>query len=144
VSEASNRKAEIGPLPATRSNRDFDPFYEGIRNRELHIQKCKKCGALQHPPTPMCAECNHLEFTQQLCSTRGKLYSYTTIHNPPLFGFQTPHVVALAEMEDGFRLVAALVDGHKLTLEIGMPLSLRFVDMEDGAVSYRFVSDAKA
>src|SRR5256714_32204 len=32
-------------------------FWEGTARRELRIQRCRACGALRHPPGPMCQVC---------------------------------------------------------------------------------------
>ncbi|WP_313802343.1 OB-fold domain-containing protein [Sphingobium sp.] len=141
MSRNEDRRAQAGPVPPKVSSYDFEAFYGAIAQHELRMPRCLGCGALQHPPGPMCPECNGMAFEQQLCSGRARLYSYTVIHHPPLYGFPTPHVVALAEMEEGFRLLAGLVDGDRIEIEIGMPLTLRFVEQEDGVPSYRFVAE---
>jgi uncharacterized OB-fold protein len=120
-------------------NRDLAFLYEGFNRRQLLIQTCDDCGALRHPPSPTCLRCQSPAWTERVTAGRGKLHSYTVHHHPPIPPWPLPHVVALADMEEGFRFVAALpgVDGE--TLVIGQPLRIVFAEVEDGYWLPQFV-----
>ena len=38
-------------------SRDTEFFWDGITRHELRIQRCSECGALRHPPGPVCPDC---------------------------------------------------------------------------------------
>ncbi len=41
---------------------DTQFFWDGVRDHRLLIQRCASCGALRHPPRPMCPQCHSLEW----------------------------------------------------------------------------------
>jgi len=130
-------------LPLPQISQDYAPFYEGVAAHKLLVQQCAACGTVNHPPQVMCPSCQGLDFGWRESGLEGILYSYTVHHHPPLAGFASPHPVGLAEMEDGFRLVAAL---HGLEADgpaIGMKLRVEFFTREDGFPLFRFVPAAE-
>src|SRR5207248_7558689 len=38
-------------------SRDTEFFWAGTARHELRIERCEECGALRHPPGPMCPAC---------------------------------------------------------------------------------------
>ena len=54
-------------------SRDYDFFMEGLRQRELRVQRCNDCGTLRHVPMPMCPKCNAFEWTAQLLQLRHRV-----------------------------------------------------------------------
>jgi len=56
-------------------------------------------------------------------STRGTLYTYTTVHQSTP-AFATPYVLAYADLPEGVRLLAQLVAAPG-DVRIGMPVELR-------------------
>ena len=88
---------------------DTQFFWDGVREQRLLIQRCDGCGALRHPPRPMCPRCHSLEWDTIEASGRGTVFSFVMPHHPPLPWFDGPYVVALVELEEGTRLVTNLV-----------------------------------
>jgi uncharacterized OB-fold protein len=113
-------------LPAPYSNRDYDFFYKGLAARQLLVQKCDGCGELRNPPGPMCPRCRSLRWSALKCAGTGEVYSYTTHRHPPLPSFETPHTIVLAQMSEGFRLIAGLQGNGAEGVQIGMPVSVEF------------------
>jgi len=128
-----------GTFPRPQVNRDYAPFYDGIQQGKLLIQKCNKCSELQHPPGPMCGHCNAIDWSMHECSGNGTLHSFTIHHYPPLAGFDTPHAIALADMEEGFRLVAGFKNVEHDAIAIGMEVRLDYPEVEPGYRLYTFV-----
>ena len=71
-------------------NRDNEFFLEGTAAGELRIQKCAACGALRHPPGPMCPRCQATDRGYDLPPGRGTVYSYVVHHAPPVPGKELP------------------------------------------------------
>ena len=130
--------AGAGAVPATPAARRPRPnvtqdtafFFEGARRRELLIQECRACGALQHPPTAACARCGSYELGARAASGRATLFSYTVVHAPVVAPFKPGYIVALVELEEGTRLVSELVDIPRDEVRIGMPLQVDFVAVD--------------
>lgn len=119
------------------SNREYDAFYHGLEEQKVVVQKCGGCATLRHPPQPMCPQCQSLEWSGQALSGNGTVFSFVIHRHPPLPDFETPHPIALVEMEEGVRIVAGL-DGTPIDeIEIGMPVKAEFLRRGDVA-SIRF------
>jgi len=116
------------PRPAISPDTAF--FWEGARNRELLIQRCSSCGALRHPPRPMCGACGSLDWDTIKASGRGTVYSYTVHHHPPVPGFEIPYAVGLIELEEGTRIVSNIVGIAAGDVRIGMPVEVFFETFE--------------
>jgi len=121
------------PPPVIRPmvNRDTAFFWEGTALRELRIQQCGGCGALRHPPGPMCPHCNETKPTHVVASGLGEVYSYVVHHHPPVPGHTLPFVIALVELEEGARLLAELTDVAPEEVRVGLPVRIGFTRIDD-------------
>jgi uncharacterized OB-fold protein len=118
--------------PRPRVTHDGRFFWEGLEQGKLLIQRCGSCGALRHPPGPMCPKCQSLEWETLEASGRGTVYSYVVAHHPPVPPFDYPNLVVLVELEEGTRLVSNLVGASREEVEIGMPVICEIVEVEEG------------
>jgi uncharacterized protein len=121
------------PAPVIRPmvNRDTAFFWEGTALGELRIQQCGGCGALRHPPGPMCPMCNETKPEHVVASGLGEVYSYVVHHHPPVPGHTLPFVVALVELEEGVRLLAELTDVAPEEVRVGLPVRIGFAKIDD-------------
>jgi len=119
------------PLIRPMVNRDTAFFWEGTAVGELRIQQCGGCGALRHPPGPMCPQCNETKPKHIVASGLGEVYSYVVHHHPPVPGHTLPFVIALVELEEGVRLLAELVDVAPEEVRVGLPVRIDFVRVDD-------------
>ena len=117
-------------------------WWEAVERGELPIQKCSACGALRHPPRPMCGECQSLEWETVASKGRGTVYSYVVLHHPQIPGYDFPLAVALIDLEEGTRIVSNVVDCDPEEVHIGMPVqaSIENVDEELKLPLFRPVS----
>ena len=106
-------------------------WWEGIQRGELLIQKCSDCGALHHPPRPMCGKCQSLNFGSIKASGRGTVYSHTVVHHPKFPGYEYPLICALIELEEGTRLVSNLIGCDPSEVRIGMPVEMTLEQLDD-------------
>ena len=86
---------------------------------------CEKCNARIFPPRDICPECEAPAKTELLFSGKGKVYSYSTVHNPPR-GFEdfAPYTVALVRLEEGPMITAQLTDVDHVNVSVGMPVEM--------------------
>ena len=84
-------------------------FWDGTAAGELRIQRCGDCGALRHPPGPMCPACGAARPGYVVAAGTGEVYSYVVQHHPPVPGKQLPIVVALVALAEGVRMVGELL-----------------------------------
>lgn len=113
-------------------------FWEGIDKGELHVQRCKSCQTLRHPPGPICAQCHSMEWDTVVSTGRGTLYSFVVMHDPKIPPFTYPNIIGLIELEEGSRLIAQLVNIERDDIEIGMALEVQFNEVEAGLILPQF------
>ncbi len=105
---------------------DTQFFWDGVREHRLLIQRCAGCGALRHPPRPMCPACQSLDWDTIEATGRGSVYSFVIPRHPPLPWFPDPYVVALVDLDEGTRIVSNVIGTTPDAVTVGMPVEVRF------------------
>ena len=123
---------------------DTQFFWDGLRDRQLLIQRCDGCGVLRHPPRPMCPHCRSLAWTAAESAGRGVVVSAVQPRHPQFPWFDDGYVVALVELDEGVRLVTNVVDGPADGDSIGLRVAVRFTEFADGLVLPLFAPEAAA
>jgi uncharacterized OB-fold protein len=128
VPAAAPEPAVMRPLVT----RDTEFFWAGTRAGELRIQRCADCGALRHPPGPMCPDCGTLaEPGYVVAAGTGEVYSYVVHHHPPVPGKELPIVIALVQLPEGVRIVGELAGAQPDEVRIGLPVRAGFHRVDD-------------
>ena len=78
------------PTPETQH------YWDGAREGELRLQRCKSCDQAYFPPRPFCPECSNREVSIFKASGKGTLHSYV-INHMKTPGFEAPYAVAVVE-----------------------------------------------
>ncbi len=113
---------------------DTQFFWDGAKAGKLLIQRCGECGALRHPPRPMCPACNSLLWDAIEATGRGTVFSFVMPHHPTYPWFDYPYIVALVELDEGTRVVSNLVEVRPEDASIGMRVEVRFEEFDGGLV----------
>ena len=116
------------PLPSRHSA--F--FWEGVLRGELLAQRCSGCGALRHPPRPMCPGCLSLEWEAIPLSGRGTVHAWMRPVHPRLPMFEDPLICVLVDLEEGLRLFSNLEECPLERVEVGLPVEVAFVPTQGG------------
>ena len=106
-------------------------FWDGLAAGELRIQRCPGCGALRHPPGPMCPRCGAAEPGYQVAAGTGTVFSYVVHHHPPVPGKNLPLVIALAELDEGVRVLAEMPGTPAGEVRIGLAVRIGFLRVDD-------------
>jgi uncharacterized OB-fold protein len=130
ATEAGAAPAKPRRLRPVRGH-DNDWWWQGIERGELLIQKCSACGALRHPPRPMCGACQSLEWETVRASGEGTVHSYVIMHHPPIPGYDFPIAVALVDLVEGTRLVSNVVGCELQDVHIGMKVRARVENVDE-------------
>jgi uncharacterized OB-fold protein len=137
------------PLPLLDD--DSAAFWQAALRGELVIQACASCGALRHPPRPMCPVCRSLESEWRAMSGNATIWSYVVPHPPLLPAFMpvAPYNVCVVSLDEdpAIRLVGNLVTEpgapinsiDPATIEIGTPVRVIFEQVADDVALPRFV-----
>lgn len=109
-----------------RPQREFLPFWEGLRAGRISFPKCEDCGRLHWYPMKRCPHCKSSRIAWTAVQGEGTLHTFTIVRFPfsPELRDQLPYVVALVEFPDapGVRLITQLVDVPHEAIRIGMKL----------------------
>ena len=124
--------SEALPKPLPRPDRDSEPFWRGLREGALRVQRCKGCGTLRWPPRALCNRCHSFANEWIALSGRGRIVSWARTHQvfAPAWRDEVPYdvvLVALDEQEDP-RLVGRLEAGEPRR---DLPVRARFVRASD-------------
>jgi uncharacterized OB-fold protein/acyl dehydratase len=129
-SPASPGSAETPMRPQVTPDTAF--FWAGTAAGELRIQRCAGCGALRHPPGPMCPACGTPGDGGYLVAAgTGEVFSYVVHHHPPVPGKKLPLVVALVQLPEGVRMVGEMPGVAPDQVRIGLPVRAAFVQVDD-------------
>jgi uncharacterized protein len=121
------------PLP--NIDADHQPFWEGLRQHELRVFRCQRCGAA-YWPVAYCRTCPPEPFYANMAwepaSGRGRVFAFN-VHRyafHPGFADALPYVYALVELEEGPNFGTNIVDCDPSQVRIGMPVEVVFQDVE--------------
>ena len=107
-------------------------FWAGTAVGELRIQRCGSCGALRHPPGPMCPSCGEPSDGGYVVAVgTGEVYSYVVHHHPPVPGKRLPMVVALVQLPEGVRMVGEMPGVRPDQVRVGLPVRAAFVRVDE-------------
>lgn len=106
-------------------------FWDGMAAGELRIQRCGGCGALRHPPGPMCPQCGSPDPGYLVAAGTGTVFSYVVHHHPPVPGKRLPLVIALVELDEGVRVLGEMVGVSPGQVSVGMPVQIEYLRIDD-------------
>jgi uncharacterized OB-fold protein len=116
---------------------------EAPHRYRLEAGKCTQCGKIVFPRRHICPVCGNREFDLIILPDTGKLVTYTIIRvAPSQFTDQAPYAVAIAELDNGVKLLAQLVDCDLEDIKVGMEVRIEFrrvqTDSHHGVLSYGY------
>ena len=114
------------PIPT-----DLDkPFWQGLDNDQLWIQRCNDCSGWQWGPEWICHHCHSENVTFERVEAEGKIYSFERVWHPvhPALVEQGPYIVVLVEIPHAgnVRLVGNLVGDPEQDVVIGSKVTAVF------------------
>lgn len=82
-------------------------------SKAVTFQRCDACGTAQTLRRLACQACGGGAFSRRTASGGGIVHAITTIHRAPDETFRglAPYAVALADMDEGFRLMGMAAAG---------------------------------
>lgn len=129
-------------MPRPQPDMDDEGFWASCAESRLCFQGCADCGALRHPPTPICWHCHSVKVEWIEAPVDARLYTYNVVHHAshPAVTQAVPYIGAVVEFPalPGVRLVTNIVDADPADISIGMPVRLVWDDIGEGMNVYRF------
>ncbi len=121
------------PLPAVDDL--TRPFWEAAARHQLVVQRCQDCEYFNHPPLPVCDSCQSQRLTFVPVSGRGRIYTFTVMHQPNIAGFEQdiPYLNLLVELEEQPHLfmVSYLPLSAKDGVRIGGAVEVYFAPVDE-------------
>jgi uncharacterized OB-fold protein len=104
------------------------PFWKGLRDEQLLVQRCTGCHRLRYPAAPICPECLRAGGEWFEIPATGTLWSYVVYHRDLAgsFAADIPYAVGIVELIEQLHLVAR-IDGDLAALRIGAQANATFI-----------------
>ncbi|MFQ5856791.1 MAG: Zn-ribbon domain-containing OB-fold protein [Anaerolineae bacterium] len=109
----------------------------------LEGAQCEDCDSIFFPARSICPECRSERVSPYQFAGRGRVYSYSTVYQPPAgFDEYVPYTVALVRLDEGPLVATQLTDIDPSDVEIDMPVEMvtrtlrRYGD--DGPIVYGY------
>ncbi len=116
-----------------------EPFWEGTRQGELRLQRCRECDRFRWTPQFACPECLSEDYGWVATCGQGVVYSFTIVHrsvDPD--AFPTPYVLCVVRLEEGPFLLTNIVGCEPDEVRVDMPVAVRFEKIDDKFTVYPF------
>ena len=119
--------------PAPVTDRDSAPWWAGVDEHELRLQRCRDCGAFRWPARALCNRCGSLDWSWATASGLATVASWIVNEHRFTDAFTVPYVVVMARLDEQDDLLVpgaygGASDGHDL--RVGVRLAVAFDDVE--------------
>ncbi len=113
--------AKPGPTP----NPETVPFWEGLADGVVRLQRCRDCGRAQHHARALCRWCWSEALDWEQAAGTGRIWTWTVVHRPghPAWSAEAPYAVLLVELDEGPRMVTAY-EGPLDRLAVDLPVTV--------------------
>ena len=113
-------------------------FLEGLSEGSLYGTRCPSCGAKYFPPRIECSQCGATNLDWVKVSLKGTLLAYTIVNvKPESYQSYQDYPLGIAEMDDGFRVLAWIKCDDPKKIKCGMRVGVEFLKRdEDGLTMY--------
>ncbi|MDP6376027.1 MAG: OB-fold domain-containing protein [Pseudomonadales bacterium] len=118
------------PQPVASPDGLDAPFWEGLAEDRLCLQRCRSCQRFQWGPEWICHRCLSEELDYQQVAAHGRIYSFERVWHPvhPALKDQGPYLIVLVELAhaDDVRLVGNLMGDPTQEVVIGAQVDAVF------------------
>ena len=120
------------PLP--RVSAFTRPYWEAARGGRFVLPRCRRCGEHVYYPRPWCPRCWSTALDWVETSGRGRIITYTVVHQAPsqAFADEVPYVLAVARLTEGPQMMANVIRIDPARVRIDMPVRVVFEERQDG------------
>ena len=126
------------PYPAP--TQETEPFWQGLRNEQVLLQRCDDCGTWIFYPRSNCPSCLSTKLTWHQVSGEGTLYTFTVTRQAtaPHFVDEVPQLIAMIDLNEGVRLTSTLVARESDDLKVGAKVVPVFDHVNDEVTLLRY------
>lgn len=128
------------PIPTWDPDGLQRPFWTGLREEQIRIQRCHSCQTWLWPPEWICYKCLSFEIDWVPVPGSGFIYSWSRSWHPvhPVLKEHGPYLTVLVELADagGSRVVGNLLGDPLQEVAIGTPVQAVFEHHTEGIEPY--------
>lgn len=124
-------RPQTGNIPVPYPSVVSRPYWDGTRREELLVQRCDDCGGYTHTPALLCAHCCSRSLEWVRSTGTGTVYSWTSVWRPQTPEFTVPYVPLIVDMDEGWQMLANLVDCTVDDVRVGMRVEVVFHRLND-------------
>jgi uncharacterized OB-fold protein len=118
--------------PRPHLDSDTRPFWEGTREGELRLQRCRACANVIFYPRSVCPRCMSDDIEWFAASGRGSIHSFVVVHRaPPGFQDDVPYVVALIDLAEGPRMMSRITGADPASVDVGQSVTVVFESFDE-------------
>jgi uncharacterized OB-fold protein len=114
------------PLPVPDS--ESTPFWDGMREGKLMLQRCGSSGDYLFPPVTFCpGSLERPEWAQ--ASGKGTVFSWIVVRHPvprDIYADEVPYIVAIIALDEGCRMTGNIIGCTPEEVRAGMPVEIIF------------------
>ncbi len=105
-----------------------EPFWEHAKQEELFLPFCEACQKPFYYPRRWCPGCFSQNLSWRKMTGKGRIYSFSVIHQSPLPSYQqdVPYVLAIIELDEGPRMMTNVLDCDVNAVHIEMAVEVTF------------------
>ena len=114
--------------PVPHPTTDTAAYWAGCNREELLYQRCQACGHVQFYPRRNCTACQSSELCLVPSARRGSIHSFTVVQRTAnrAFDGDVPFVIALVDLDEGFRMMMNVIGEDRFSTAIGRRVSVVF------------------
>src|SRR5690242_15719765 len=130
----------LKPIPG--ADEITEPFWEAVKGRRLVLQRCATCNHYNHPPRTVCDACLSQELRFEPVSGRGRIHTFTVMHQRDVPGFESeaPFINIVVELDEQAMLL--MVSNRPIAdrdrVRIGAPVMVEFENRGNGVILPQF------
>lgn len=113
------------------------PHWEAAAAGKLLVQQCSQCAHHEFPPQALCSQCFGDQLEWVVSSGIGEIYSHSTVHRPQTSAFESPYVVVIVQLSEGWHMLGNLIGATEAY--IGLPVTVCF-EARDGITLPQFTA----
>ncbi len=100
---------------------ETEPYWEGTKNGQLLMKRCKSCGETHFYPRAICPLCFSPDTEWYEASGKGKIYSYSIMRRAEI-----PYVMAYVTLDEGVTMMTNIVESDFDDIAIGKAVEVTF------------------
>ena len=131
------------PAPAPQPDGLDRPYWEGAREGELRVQRCRACRTWLWGPEWICHRCLAFDLEWVAVEPRGLVYSWERPWHPvhPALKDHGPYIAVLVELPHAghVRMLGNLLGDPRQPVRIGAPVVAVFEAHDDASPPYTLV-----